>query len=232
MQRKNNFNIAVDGPAGAGKSTIAKSVAKKLGFIYVDTGAMYRALALHFLRLGIDASAEDKIAEACKDVDVTIRYQDGVQQVILNGEDVSGLIRTEEVGNMASATSIYRPVREKLLDLQRNLAASSDVIMDGRDIGTCVLPNADAKIYLTASSHVRAQRRYKELAEKGVVCNLEEIEQDIIERDQRDMNREIAPLMQAPDAILVDGSDMSIDQVIDAIIQVAVSRGLVVAGWK
>ena len=193
---------------------------------------MYRALALHFLRLEIDPADEGQIARACEDVDVTIRYQDGVQQVILNGEDVSGLIRTEEVGNMASSTSIYRPVREKLLDLQRNLAASSNVIMDGRDIGTCVLPDADAKIYLTASSSVRAQRRYKELAEKGVVCNLEEIEQDIIERDQRDMNREIAPLKQAPDAILVDGSDMSIDQVIDAIIQVAVSRGLRVAGWK
>ncbi|MBS6644712.1 MAG: (d)CMP kinase [Clostridiaceae bacterium] len=229
---KNNFNIAVDGPAGAGKSTIAKAVARKLGFIYVDTGAMYRALALHFLRQGIDPASEEEIARACNDVDVTIRYQEGIQQVILNGEDVSGLIRTEEVGNMASSTSIYRPVREKLLDLQRNLAASSNVIMDGRDIGTCVLPNADAKIYLTASSSVRAQRRYKELAEKGVVCNLEEIEQDIIERDQRDMNREIAPLKQAPDAILVDGSDMSIDQVIDAIIQVAVSRGLGVAGWK
>nr|WP_252198644.1 (d)CMP kinase [Clostridium sp. MCC353] len=232
MQMKNNFNIAIDGPAGAGKSTIAKAVAGKLGFIYVDTGAMYRALALHFLRLEIDPADEGQIARACEDVDVTIRYQDGVQQVILNGEDVSGLIRTEEVGNMASSTSIYRPVREKLLDLQRNLAASSNVIMDGRDIGTCVLPDADAKIYLTASSSVRAQRRYKELAEKGVVCNLEEIEQDIIERDQRDMNREIAPLKQAPDAILVDGSDMSIDQVIDAIIQVAVSRGLRVAGWK
>lgn len=232
MQMKNNFNIAVDGPAGAGKSTIAKAVARKLGFIYVDTGAMYRALALHFLRQGIDPASEEEIARACNDVDVTIRYQEGIQQVILNGEDVSGLIRTEEVGNMASSTSIYRPVREKLLDLQRNLAASSNVIMDGRDIGTCVLPNADAKIYLTASSSVRAQRRYKELAEKGVVCNLEEIEQDIIERDQRDMNREIAPLKQAPDAILVDGSDMSIDQVIDAIIQVAVSRGLGVAGWK
>ena len=232
MQMKNNFNIAVDGPAGAGKSTIAKAVARKLGFIYVDTGAMYRALALHFLRQGIDPASEEEIARACHDVDVTIRYQEGIQQVILNGEDVSGLIRTEEVGNMASSTSIYRPVREKLLDLQRNLAASSNVIMDGRDIGTCVLPNADAKIYLTASSSVRAQRRYKELAEKGVVCNLEEIEQDIIERDQRDMNREIAPLKQAPDAILVDGSDMSIDQVIDAIIQVAVSRGLGVAGWK
>lgn len=232
MQMKKNFNIAIDGPAGAGKSTIAKAVAKKLGFIYVDTGAMYRALALYFLRQGINPEKEDEISTACRDVDVTIRYENGVQQVILNGEDVSGLIRTEEVGNMASATSIYRPVREKLLDLQRNLAASANVIMDGRDIGTCVLPGADAKIYLTASSSVRAKRRYKELTEKGVVCNLEEIEQDIIERDQRDMNRDIAPLKQAQDAVLVDGSYMNIDQVIDAIIQVAVSRGLSVAGWK
>ena len=232
MQMKKNFNIAIDGPAGAGKSTIAKAVTKKLGFIYVDTGAMYRALALYFLRQGIDPEKEDEISAACRNVDVTIRYENGVQQVILNGEDVSGLIRTEEVGNMASATSIYRPVREKLLDLQRNLAASANVIMDGRDIGTCVLPGADAKIYLTASSSVRAKRRYKELTEKGVVCNLEEIEQDIIERDQRDMNRDIAPLKQAQDAVLVDGSYMNIDQVIDAIIQVAVSRGLSVAGWK
>lgn len=232
MRTEKIFNIAIDGPAGAGKSTIAKAVAKKLGFIYVDTGAMYRALALYFLRQGIRPEEEEKIAQACKNADVTIRYEDGAQKVILNGEDVSGQIRTEEVGNMASGTSIYRPVREKLLDLQRSLAASSNVIMDGRDIGTCVLPDADAKVYLTAGSDVRAKRRYKELTEKGVMCNLEEIEQDIIERDRRDMNREIAPLCQAPDAVLVDGSYMTIEQVIDAIIQVAVSRGLKVEGWK
>lgn len=226
MQNRKPFNIAIDGPAGAGKSTIAKTVAKKLGFIYVDTGAMYRAMALYLIRKGISPEDEASIGEVCADADITIRYQDGTQQVILNGEDVSGLIRTEEVGNMASATSVYPVVRAQLLDLQRNLAASADVIMDGRDIGTCILPGADAKVFLTASTTVRAMRRYKELAQKGVTCNLEEIEQDIIERDQRDMNRETAPLKQAEDAVLLDSSQMSIAEVIDAIIGVAKSHGL------
>lgn len=221
------FNIAIDGPAGAGKSTIAKLVAKKLGFIYVDTGAMYRALALYFIRRGIRAEDEEGIAAACKDAVITIRYQDRTQRVILNGEDVSGSIRTEAVGNMASATSVYPAVRAHLLELQRGLAASSKVIMDGRDIGTCILPNADVKIFLTASTHVRAVRRYEELLEKGMTCNLEEIEQDIIERDRRDMNREIAPLKQADDAVFLDSSDMTVAQVADAIIGVAKRNGLV-----
>lgn len=223
---KHAFNIAIDGPAGAGKSTIAKMVAKKLNFIYVDTGAMYRAIALYFLRSGVDAKDEAAIAREVKQADITIRYQDGVQQVILNGEDVSGLIRTEEVGNMASATSVYPAVRTHLLELQRGLAASQNVIMDGRDIGTFILPNAEAKIYLTASSHVRALRRYKELTEKGTVCNLEEIEQDIIERDHRDMTRETAPLKQAEDAVLLDSSEMTIDEVVQAIIDTAKAQGL------
>ncbi len=221
-----SYNIAIDGPAGAGKSTIAKKAAAKLGFIYVDTGAMYRAMALYFLRHGIAKEDEAAIGDALRDIDISIRYEDGAQQVILNGENVSGLIRTEEVGNMASASSAYGAVREKLLELQRSLARSSNVIMDGRDIGTCVLPQADTKIYLTASSRVRAMRRYKELQEKGQMCNLEEIEQDIIERDYRDMHREIAPLKQAEDAVLVDTSDMDIDEVVDAIISVAAERGL------
>lgn len=227
MQNRKPFNIAIDGPAGAGKSTIAKTVAKKLGFIYVDTGAMYRAMALSFIRQGIGAEDEAAISAACEDADITIRYQDGAQQVILNGEDVSGLIRTEAVGNMASATSIYPAVRAHLLDLQRGLAASADVLMDGRDIGTCILPDADAKVFLTASTKVRALRRYKELVEKGETCNLEEIEQDIIDRDQRDMNRDTAPLRQADDAVLLDSSEMTIAEVIDAIIDVARSHGLV-----
>lgn len=225
MQKK-SFNIAIDGPAGAGKSTIAKLVAKRLNFIYVDTGAMYRSMALYFLRKGIDKEDEAAVSAACREADITIRYEDGAQQVILNGENVSGLIRTEQVGNMASATSVYPAVRAHLLDLQRQLAAGSDVIMDGRDIGTCILPNADAKIFLTASPKVRAMRRYKELVEKGEMCNLEEIEQDIIERDQRDMNRQIAPLKQAEDAVLVDGSDMTIEQAVEAIVQAAAARGL------
>lgn len=220
------FNIAIDGPAGAGKSTIAKKVAAQLGFIYVDTGAMYRAMALYFLRKGISKEDEAAIAVACGEIEISIRYEDGAQQVLLNGENVSGLIRTEEVGNMASASSVYGAVRQKLLELQRSLAASANVIMDGRDIGTCILPDAQAKIYLTASSRVRALRRYKELVDKGLTCNLEEIEQDIIERDYRDMHREIAPLKQAEDAVLVDSSQMSIDQVVEAIIDVAKARGL------
>lgn len=220
------YNIAVDGPAGAGKSTIAKAVAARLGFIYVDTGAMYRAMAVYFLRKGISAADQDGIEAACGDIQIDIRYQDGVQQVFLNGENVSGLIRTEEVGSMASAVSVYGPVRRKLLSIQQNLAREANVIMDGRDIGTCVLPNAQTKIYLTASTRVRAMRRYKELAEKGQACNLQEIEQDIIERDYRDMHREIAPLKQAEDAVYVDSSDMTAAQVTERIIQIAAERGL------
>ena len=214
---KHAFNIAIDGPAGAGKSTIAKMVAKKLNFIYVDTGAMYRAIALYLLRSGIDTANEAAVSEAVKNADITIRYQDGSQQVILNGEDVSGKIRTEEVGNTASATSVYPAVRAHLLELQRSLAASRNVIMDGRDIGTVVLPHAQVKIYLTASSMVRAKRRYDELTAKGESCDLEKIRQDIEDRDYRDMHREVSPLVQAEDAVLVESSDMTIEQVVEAI---------------
>ncbi|MCI5653289.1 (d)CMP kinase [Lachnospiraceae bacterium HCP1S3_A8] len=220
------YNIAIDGPAGAGKSTIAKLVAAKLGFIYVDTGAMYRAMAFYFLENGIQPEDETRVSAICGQIDISLRYQDGVQQVILNGRDVSGKIRTEAVGNAASVVSAYRAVRQALLALQQNLAKTSNVIMDGRDIGTCVLPHAQTKIYLTASSHVRAIRRYKELTEKGQMCNLEEIEQDIIDRDYRDMHREIAPLTQAADAVLLDSSEMTIDQVVDGIIGAARERGL------
>ena len=215
-----SMNIALDGPAGAGKSTIAKRLAKKLGFIYVDTGAMYRAMAYYFLQHNIDAKDENAIAAACPDVDVTITYENGEQQVLLNGENVNGVIRNEEVGNMASSTSVYPVVRKKLVELQRQLAKSADVIMDGRDIGTCVLPDAQVKIYLTASSATRAKRRYDELTEKGVSCDLAEIEKDIIDRDYRDMHRETSPLRQAEDAVLVDSSEMNIDEVVDAIYQV------------
>ena len=215
-----SMNIAIDGPAGAGKSTIAKRLAKKLGFIYVDTGAMYRAMAYYFLQHNIDAKDENAIAAACPDVDVTITYENGEQQVLLNGENVNGVIRNEEVGNMASSTSVYPVVRKKLVELQRQLAKSADVIMDGRDIGTCVLPDAQVKIYLTASSATRAKRRYDELTEKGVSCDLAEIEKDIIDRDYHDMHRETSPLRQAEDAVLVDSSEMNIDEVVDAIYQV------------
>lgn len=226
METNHKFNIAIDGPAGAGKSTIAKAVARRLGFIYVDTGAMYRAMALYFLQKNIAAADQERISQACKDINIVIRHENNSQEVYLNGENVSGLIRTEAVGNMASASSVYPAVRAHLLELQRSLAASSNVIMDGRDIGTCILPDAEAKIFLTASPHVRAIRRYKELTEKGIMCNLEEIEQDIKERDLRDSTREIAPLAQAEDAVLVDGSDMTIGEVIEAIIRIAKERGL------
>ena len=210
------YNIAIDGPAGAGKSTIAKKLAADLGYVYVDTGAMYRAMEYYFLQNGIDAKDEKAIADACPKVDVTIQYVDGEQQVILNGENVNGVIRKEEVGNMASATSVYPVVRTKLVDLQRQLAARENVIMDGRDIGTVVLPNANVKIFLTASSKVRAQRRFDELTAKGVACNIDEIEKDIIDRDYRDMHRETSPLKQADDAVLLDSSNLDIDGVVAA----------------
>lgn len=213
-----SYSVAIDGPAGAGKSTIAKMVAKKLGFIYVDTGAMYRAMALHLLRKGIPATDSAAISAACEDADITIQYQNGEQVVLLNGENVNGLIRTEEVGNMASSSSTNGDVRKKLVSLQQKLAKTAEVIMDGRDIGTVVLPDADVKIYLTAGSDVRAKRRYDELTAKGISCNLQKIEKDIIERDERDMNREIAPLRQADDAVLVDSSYMTIEEVAEKII--------------
>ena len=211
-----SYNIAIDGPAGAGKSTIARKLAADLGYVYVDTGAMYRAMAYYFLQNNISADDEAAISAACPDVNVTIEYKDGVQQVILNGKNVNGVIRNEEVGNMASATSVYPVVRTKLVELQRQLAERENVIMDGRDIGTVVLPNANVKIYLTASSAVRAKRRYDELTAKGVDCNIKEIEQDIIERDYRDMHRETSPLKQAEDAVLLDSSDLDIDGVVAA----------------
>jgi cytidylate kinase len=211
------YSIAIDGPAGAGKSTIAKKIAKELSFVYVDTGAMYRAIALYFLRKGTDPSDIEGIESECPNIHVTIEYKDGEQQVLLNGENVNGFIRNEEVGNMASKTSSIPAVRAALLDLQRNMTKTADILMDGRDIGTHVLPNADLKIYLTASSKVRAKRRYDELVAKGESCDIEKIEQDIIIRDEQDMNREIAPLKQAEDAILVDSSDMTIDEVVAAI---------------
>ena len=200
------------------KRTIAKLVAKEKGYIYVDTGAMYRGLAIHFLDKGIQPQETEKVIEACKDAEVTIAYEDAVQHVYLNGKDISSRLRNEEVGNMASVTSAIPEVRKKLLELQQNLAKTQNVIMDGRDIGTCVLPHADVKVYLTASVETRAKRRYQELQEKGEDCNLEEIAHDIEERDRRDMTREIAPLKQAEDAVLVDSSDMTIAEVVKTIV--------------
>ncbi|MBO4996930.1 MAG: (d)CMP kinase [Lachnospira sp.] len=212
------YNIAIDGPAGAGKSTIAKKVAKELSFVYVDTGAMFRSMALFMLRNEISLEDVDAVAKACEEINITISYIDGEQQVILNGENVSGLIRTEQVGNAASKIAVYAPVRTKLLELQRELASKENVIMDGRDIGTAVLPNAQTKIYLTASSKERARRRVEQLALAGTSADFDEVEADIIKRDEQDMNREIAPLRQAEDATLIDSSDMGIDEVVAAII--------------
>lgn len=213
------FNVAIDGPAGAGKSTIAKLVAKETGFVYVDTGAMYRALAVHFIKEGLDGEDVSAIEKACLSASVSIKYEDGVQKVFLNGKDVSSLIREESVGNMASKSSSVPKVREKLLELQRTLAREEDVIMDGRDIGTNILPEAEVKIYLTASVSTRAKRRFDELTEKGVHCDYDEIYKDIEDRDYRDMNRETAPLKQADDAVLIDSSDMTIAEVVQEIIK-------------
>jgi len=217
-------SIAIDGPAGAGKSTIAKIVAKKLEFIYVDTGAMYRAMALYMLKNNISAQDAAGISATCESADITIKYENGEQVVYLNGENVNGMIRTEEVGNMASASSVNGDVRRKLVELQQKLAAETSVVMDGRDIGTVVLPNADLKVFLTASSKVRAERRYKELVAKGETCDINKIEADIIDRDHRDMTREISPLKQADDAILLDSSDMGIEEVADKIIELYNSK--------
>ncbi len=220
-----SISIAIDGPAGAGKSTIARKLAEKLGYIYVDTGAMYRAMGCYFSGLGVKKEDAEAMRRLCGQADIEIRYEQGVQQVILNGENVNDQIRTEEAGLMASACAKIKEVREKLVNLQRALAAKADVVMDGRDIGTYVLPDADLKIYLTASVQVRAQRRYRELMEKKEPCSLSEVEQDIIARDEQDMNRQISPLRQAKDAVLLDSSDLTVEQVLEKMCRLAESAG-------
>lgn len=225
-----SFKIAIDGPAGAGKSTIAKRAAAELGFIYVDTGALYRTVALGLIRMGTDLFAEQELADALSEINVALGYENGVQKVFLNGEDVSSLIRTEEVSNMASSAAARPQVRAKLTDLQRGIAGHSDVLMDGRDIGTVILPDAQLKIYLTASVETRARRRYRELCEKGEAASLEEIMSDIRERDDRDMHRETAPLCQAKDAVRIDSSDMTIEEVTGQIIALARKRQQEVPG--
>lgn len=217
-------NIAIDGPAGAGKSTVAKKVAKELSFVYVDTGAMYRAMALYLLRKGVNREDPDEIGEACQNAEISIEYQNGEQIVLLDGENVNAHLRTEEVSAMASVSSAVPRVREKLLDLQRKLARTMSVVMDGRDIGTTILPDADVKIYLTASSLTRARRRYLEYQEKGEPCDLAEIQKTIEERDQRDMTRGISPLCQAEDAVLVDSSELTIDETVEKILSVYHSK--------
>lgn len=216
-----SFQIAMDGPAGAGKSTIAKLVAKELGFVYVDTGAMYRALGLMCLRMKLDINDEQIITDACKKADVSIKYIDGQQTVLLNGENVNGLIRTQEVGDAASAVSVYKNVRKKLVALQQKLAESENVVMDGRDIASVVLPNAKLKIYLDASVEERAKRRFLELEQKGQAADLESIAKEIEERDYRDMNRSESPLVRVKEAVYIDSSSMTIEEVANKVISLA-----------
>ena len=206
-------SIAIDGPAGAGKSTIAKKIAKNLGYIYIDTGAMYRAMGYYLLQNGTNLEDEEKVSESCRDITLGIEYIDDLQHVIVNGDDVTGFIRTDEVGAAASKISAYSDVRKQLVALQQGLAEKENVVMDGRDIGSVVLPNASVKIYLTASVEERARRRYEEYMEKGQECDIESIKKEIEERDHRDMTRENSPLICVPDAHVIDSSDLGIDEV-------------------
>ncbi len=211
------YQIAIDGPAGAGKSTIAKLLAERKGFIYVDTGAMYRGLAWYFLTKGIRPDDEEAVTKACEEVKIDIAYENGKQQIYVNDKNITDHLREEAVGNMASKSSAVPAVRARLLELQRDLARREDVVMDGRDIGTSVLPDADVKIFLTASVDTRAGRRYNELLGKGESCDYAKIAADIEERDRRDMTREISPLCRAEDAELIDSSEMTIEEVVEKI---------------
>lgn len=211
------YQIAIDGPAGAGKSTIAKLLAERKGFIYVDTGAMYRGLAWYFLTKGIRPDDEEAVTKACEEVKIDIAYENGKQQIYVNDKNITDHLREEAVGNMASKSSAVPAVRARLLEMQRDLARREDVVMDGRDIGTSVLPDADVKIFLTASVDTRAGRRYNELLGKGESCDYAQIAADIEERDRRDMTREISPLCRAEDAELIDSSEMTIEEVVEKI---------------
>lgn len=219
------YSIAIDGPAGAGKSTIAKAVARELGYVYIDTGAMYRAVGLFCLDQAIALTDEARVSEAVRDIDITIAYdEEGVQQVFLNGANVSTRIRTQQVGDAASTVSQYPAVREKMVKLQQSLAEHTSVVMDGRDIASKVLPNADTKIYLTASVEERARRRANELREKGELCDIAEVEAEIRARDDRDMHRQHSPLIQVPEAVLVDSSTLTIDETIDRILEICMQH--------
>ena len=215
------ISIAIDGPSGVGKTSIAKKIAREKGYLYIDTGAMFRALSVYFLGRGIKAEDEEAIGRSLKDVHLDIRYEDQTQHMIVNGEDVTSKLRTEAVSRAASVISQFRTVRSRLLEMQRELAASADTVMDGRDIGTVVLPNATLKIFLIARPKVRAERRYKQLLELGQLdgATLESITKDIEERDYRDSHREIAPLKAADDAVIIDTSDISIEEVEAAILR-------------
>lgn len=220
------YSIAIDGPAGAGKSTIARMTAEKLGYIYVDTGAMYRAMALFLIRNNIAADDNEAVSRECRNADISIEYRDGEQVVLLGGQNVNPYLRTGEVSNMASVSSTNADVRVKLVELQRKLAEKANVVMDGRDIGTVVLPHAQCKIYLTASVAVRAKRRFDEIIEKGGEADIETISREIEERDYRDMNRANSPLKQADDAVYLDTSDLTIDEVTEKIMDIVKQKGI------
>ena len=211
-----SINVAIDGPAGAGKSTLARAAAKELGFIYVDTGALYRSVAYYAIKNNTDPNDSENVVPLLKNIRPELKYIGGEQHVFLNGEDVSGFIRTPEVSMGASAVSAIPAVRAFLFDLQKNIAAENNIIMDGRDIGTVVLPNATAKIFLTAAPEARAKRRWKEYQEKGVNVSFEEVLEDVKKRDYQDTHREAAPLKQAEDAVLLDTSDLNFEQSLDA----------------
>ncbi|MDO4458534.1 MAG: (d)CMP kinase [Clostridia bacterium] len=214
------YSVAIDGPAGAGKSSVAKAVAAKLGFIYVDTGALYRTVALHLLKNNISADDVKAVEASLPNIEVSLAHKEDGQHVYLGGEDVSSLIRTPEVSMMASTSSAIPAVRKFLFSLQTGMAEKYNVIMDGRDIGTVVLPNAQAKIFLTASPEVRAKRRYDEYIAKGEDADYEAILKDVIQRDYQDMNRETAPLKPAKDGVIVDSSDMSFDEVVEKLTEI------------
>lgn len=218
------ISVAIDGPSGAGKSTLAKRLAKELGYLYVDTGAMYRSIGLYALRQGVDPKDEAAVTALLPQIQIALRYVDGAQRVLLCGEDVSEAIRAEEVGMATSAVSAHPPVRAFLLELQRGMARTHDILMDGRDIGTVILPNASVKIFLTASAEARATRRFRELQEKGVDTDFETVLEDIRRRDYQDSHRATAPLRQAEDAVLVDTSEMDLEESFQALKSLILSR--------
>ena len=218
------ISVAIDGPSGAGKSTLAKRLAKELGYLYVDTGAMYRSIGLYALRQGVDPKDEAAVTALLPQIQIELRYVDGAQRVLLCGEDVSEAIRAENVGMATSAVSAHPPVRAFLLELQRGMARTHDILMDGRDIGTVILPNASVKIFLTASAEARADRRFKELQEKGVDTDYQTVLEDIRRRDYQDSHRATAPLRQAEDAVLVDTSEMDLEESFQALKSLILSR--------